>query len=185
MAEEKESMMAKPEILEKARKIEFVLMDVDGVLTDGRLFMGANGEELKAFHVRDGLGIRMGQRGGLLFGIITGRESKIVADRAEELYITEVYQRVFEKEERFREILGRLKFSEEQVCFIGDDLVDLPVLRLVGLSAAPADAMPDVVDAVDYVCTRRGGEGAVREIVDLLLRAKDKWDGVTSRFYGE
>jgi 3-deoxy-D-manno-octulosonate 8-phosphate phosphatase (KDO 8-P phosphatase) len=174
-----------PEVQEKAKKIEFVLMDVDGVLTDGKLYMGSKGEESKAFHVRDGLGVRMGQRGGLLFGIITGRESKVVADRAEELYITEVHQRVFEKEERFEEIMARLKFTEEQVCFIGDDLVDLPIMRRVGLSASPADAMPEILEAVDYVCARRGGEGAVREVVDLLLRAKNKWEAVTSRFHGE
>lgn len=173
------------EILEKGKKIELVLMDVDGVLTDGRLIMGSGGEEARAFHVRDGLGIRLGQRGGLLFGLISGRESKIVADRAEELYITEIHQGVFDKVAKLDEVMGRLKVELDQVCYIGDDLVDLQVLSGVGLSAAPADAVPEVLEAVDLVCTCRGGRGAVREVVDLLLRAKGKWESVTARFFKE
>jgi 3-deoxy-D-manno-octulosonate 8-phosphate phosphatase (KDO 8-P phosphatase) len=173
------------EVLERGRNIRLVLLDVDGVLTDGRLFMGASGDEIRAFHVRDGLGIRLGQRGGLLFGLISGRESKIIADRAEELYITEVHQRVFDKSEKLNEILRRLDLSADQVCYIGDDLVDLPVLRRVGLSAAPADAVPEILKAVHYVATCRGGLGAVREVVDLLLRAKGAWEKVTARFFME
>jgi 3-deoxy-D-manno-octulosonate 8-phosphate phosphatase (KDO 8-P phosphatase) len=173
------------DLQERGRLIRFVLMDVDGVLTDGRLFMGSEGEEMRAFHVRDGLGIRLGQRAGLLFGIITGRESRTVADRAEELYITEVHQGVFDKNERLEEILGRVKMDPHQVCFIGDDLLDLPVLRRVGLAAAPADAVPEVLRAAQYVSSRRGGQGAVRDVVDLLLRAQGKWESITARFVSE
>lgn len=171
------------EIFDKARKVKLVLLDVDGVLTDGRLIMGSRGDEARIFHVRDGLGIRLGQRGGLLFGLISGRDSKIVADRAEELYITEIHQGVFDKKPRYDEILGRLKFSTDQVCFIGDDLVDLELLRCSGFSAAPCDATPEVLEAVDYVAKCRGGRGAVREIVDLLLHANGTWEKVTERFF--
>lgn len=171
------------EILEKAKNIKLVLLDVDGVLTDGRLIMGSRGEEARIFHVRDGLGIRLGQRGGLLFGLISGRDSKIVADRAQELYITEIHQGVFDKMPKFKEILGRLKFTPDQVCFIGDDLVDLELLRCSGFSAAPCDATPEVLEEVDYVTKCSGGRGAVREIVDLLLHANGTWEKVTERFF--
>ncbi len=172
----------KPEILKRARKIELLLLDVDGVLTDGRLTMSNEGAELKSFHARDGLGIRMAQRGGIMIGLISGRESRVVADRAEELYITEVHQRIYDKLEKFREILQRLKLQPEQVCFMGDDLVDIPVLRAVGLAAAPADAIEQVLSTAHYITGRNGGAGCVRELVDILLQATGKWDKVTSRF---
>jgi 3-deoxy-D-manno-octulosonate 8-phosphate phosphatase (KDO 8-P phosphatase) len=171
------------EIRERAGKIRLVLMDSDGVLTDGRLFMFSDGSEGRAFNVRDGHGIRMAQRGGLMFGIISGRESQIVAERAEELYITEVHQRVFDKLERYKEIVDRLGLADEAVCYIGDDLVDLPVLSRVGLAVAPADADDQIRECVHWVTSRQGGEGAVREVIDLLLQARDKWDAVTRRYF--
>lgn len=171
-----------PEILGRARKIELLLLDVDGVLTDGRLTMSTEGAELKSFHARDGLGIRMAQRGGIMIGLISGRESKVVTDRAEELYITEVHQRIYDKLEKYQEILQRLKLEPEQVCFMGDDLVDIPVLRAVGMAAAPADAIEQVRSTVHFITERNGGAGCVRELVDLLLQATGKWDKVTSRF---
>ncbi len=171
-----------PEILDRAKKIELLLLDVDGVLTDGRLILSNDGAELKSFHARDGLGIRMAQRGGLMIGLVSGRESKVVIDRAEELYITEVHQRVYDKLEKFREILQRLKLKPEQVCFMGDDLVDIQVMRAVGFAAAPADAIEQVRATAHFVASRDGGAGCVRELVDILLQATGKWDKVTSRF---
>ena len=171
------------EVLERARKIRMVLLDVDGVLTDGRLFLASDGSEGRAFNIRDGHGVRMGQRGGLMFGILSGRESKVVTDRAEELYITEVHQRVFEKIERYGEIVDRLELKDEAVCFVGDDLVDLPVLHRVGLAVAPADADEHVRKHVHWVTSRSGGDGAVREVIDLLLHARGKWDLVTRRYF--
>ncbi len=171
-----------PEILDRAKKIELLLLDVDGVLTDGRLTLSNDGAELKSFHARDGLGIRMAQRGGLMIGLVSGRESKVVVDRAEELYITEVHQRIYDKLEKFREILQRLKLKPEQVCFMGDDLVDIQVMRAAGFAAAPADAIEQVRETAHFVTSRNGGAGCVRELVDLLLRATGKWDKVTSRF---
>ena len=177
--------MLEKDIQERAENIELLLLDVDGVLTDGRLIMGTDGSEAKAFHARDGLGIRLAQRGGIMIGLISGRESSVVSDRAEELYITEVHQRVFDKLERFNEILDRLNLTPDKVCFMGDDLVDLPVMRVVGLSAAPADALPEVLEDADYVAKKNGGAGCVREIVDLLLKARGKWESVTARFAEE
>ena len=171
------------EVLDRARKIRMVLMDVDGVLTDGRLFMFSDGSEGRVFHVRDGHGVRMGQRGGLMFGILSGRESGVVTNRTEELYITEVHQRVFDKIERYSEIVDRLQLADEAVCFVGDDLVDLPVINRVGLAVAPADADEHVRKHVHWVTSRNGGDGAVRQVIDLLLHASGKWDVVTQRYF--
>ncbi|MDX1390062.1 MAG: HAD hydrolase family protein, partial [Acidobacteriota bacterium] len=139
--------------------------------------------EGRAFNIRDGHGVRMGQRGGLMFGILSGRESKVVTDRAEELYITEIHQRVFDKIERYVEIVDRLQLGDEEVCFVGDDLVDLPVIHRVGLAVAPADADEHVRRHAHWVTRRNGGDGAVREVIDLLLHARDKWDVVTRRYF--
>lgn len=178
-------MEVSEEILERARKISLVLMDVDGVLTDSRIFMFSGGTEGRGFSARDGHGIRMGQRGGLMFGILSGRESSVVTDRAEELYITEIHQGLFDKLERYREILERLQLSDEAVCYIGDDLVDVPVMRRVGLAVAPAGSEEEVLRVAHWVTRRSGGEGAVREVVDLLLHVKGKWETVTERYFKE
>lgn len=170
-------------VRERASRVRLILLDVDGVLTDGLIYMGAGGEEGRTFHARDGQGIRVGQRAGLLFAILSGRESRVVSERAEELYITEVHQGVQDKGECLTEMLERLKLEPEAVCFVGDDLSDLPVLRRVGLAAAPADAIAEVRDVAHYVAERRGGRGAVREVVDLVLRCSDKWDKATDRYY--
>ncbi len=170
------------ELRERAARVRLILMDVDGVLTDGRVYMGSNGYDGRSFHVRDGQGIRMGQRGGLLFGIISGRESRVVAERAAELYITEVHQGVYDKSECLGSVLQRLGVQPEQACFVGDDLVDVPAMRRVGLAAAPADAVPEVREAAHYVASRPGGAGALREIVDLVLRASGKWEPLADRY---
>ena len=181
--------MRDPEIdagtLARARAVRLVLLDVDGVLTDGSVRLGASGEEGRTFYVRDGLGIRMGQEAGLRFGILTGRESEAVTRRAADLHIEEVHQRVHLKADCFREIVGRLAIPGEQVCFIGDDLIDLPAMRLAGFAAAPADAAPEVLAAAHYVTRCPGGRGAVREVLDLVLRASGKWDDVIARCFPE
>jgi len=171
------------EIRERARRVTFVLMDVDGVLTDGSLHMLADGRDGRSFHTHDGHGIRMGQRGGLEFGILSGREAEVVAARARELGIGELHQRVLRKGEYFDEMLRRRGHGEESVCYIGDDLVDLPVMRRVGLAVAPADAVPEALEVAHYVTRRPGGRGAVREVVDLLLRARGTWPEVTARYF--
>jgi 3-deoxy-D-manno-octulosonate 8-phosphate phosphatase (KDO 8-P phosphatase) len=155
----------------KARlgRIKLLLLDVDGVLTDGGVYYSSGGEELKKFNIQDGLGIVKLQRSGIRVGLITGRVSPIVERRAAELGITEVHQNLDDKAMVFEEICGRLGVREEEVAYIGDDEPDLPVLIRVGFSAAPKDAVPTVVNSVHYVCRRAGGHGAVREVIDLIL----------------
>ena len=164
-------------------KIKLLLLDVDGVLTDGRIIYDSQGNELKAFDVKDGHGLKMVQRAGIKVGIITGRNSAVVSRRAQELGIDILYQGALRKLEPYLEILSGQDLLDEQVAYVGDDIVDLPILSRVGFSATVADAVPDVLSFVDYVATRPGGGGAVREICDLLLRASGQWDKITRRYF--
>ncbi|PLY03642.1 MAG: phenylphosphate carboxylase subunit delta [Desulfuromonas sp.] len=168
---------------ERLNKIELLLLDVDGVLTDGRIIYGNDGQETKAFDVKDGHGLKLVQRTGIKVGIITGRQSKIVAARAEELGIEIVYQGCRDKLEPYEEILAQTGLSDEHVAYVGDDVVDLPVLTRVGFSATVADAVEDVKGYVDYVSERSGGRGAVREICDLILKQSGRWDSVAGRYF--
>jgi YrbI family 3-deoxy-D-manno-octulosonate 8-phosphate phosphatase len=175
-------MSPAPEVLARAGRVRLVLLDVDGVLTDGRIHFGHGGDEGRSFHSRDGVGVRLGQRAGLAFGLISGRHSAAVASRAAELDIREVHQGVRDKTACLETILARLEVAPEAVCFVGDDLVDIPVMRRVGLAAAPGDAAPEAREVADYVTAAGGGRGAVREVVDLLLRASGRWQDVTRSF---
>lgn len=163
--------------------IRLLLLDVDGVMTDGRIIYDDQGRELKAFDVKDGHGLKLVQRAGIKVGIITGRQSPVVDQRAVELGIDLVYQGAKDKLVPFREILSRLQLSPRQVAYVGDDLVDLPILLQVGFSATVADAVNDVKSRVDLVTERPGGHGAVREICDFLLKACGRWDEVTQRYF--
>jgi len=167
---------------ERASRIDVILLDADGVLTDGRLYYADGGGEAKAFDARDGHGIRLGQLAGLRFGIVSGRASPALARRAAELDIVELHQRIVDKLARTEEILQRLGVGAERACFVGDDLIDLPVMRRVGLAVAPADAVPETRQAAHYVTERRGGRGAVREVVELVLRASGRWADVIRRY---
>ena len=164
-------------------RIKLLLLDVDGVLTDGRIIYDNHGNELKAFDVKDGHGLKMVQRAGIKVGIITGRRSDVVSRRAQELGIEILYQGALHKLEPYLEILSEQGLIDEQVAYVGDDIVDLPILHRVGFSATVADAVPDLFPCVDYVTTRPGGGGAVREICDLLLRASGQWDEITKRYF--
>ncbi|MCD6188055.1 MAG: HAD-IIIA family hydrolase [Desulfuromusa sp.] len=164
-------------------KIKLLLLDVDGVLTDGRIIYDNHGNELKAFDVKDGHGLKMLQRTGIKVGIITGRSSAVVTRRARELGIEILYQGALRKLEPYLEILSAEGLIDEQVAYIGDDLVDLPILHRVGFSATVADAVADVFPYVDYIATHPGGCGAVREICDLLLRASGQWDKLTKKYF--
>lgn len=168
---------------EKLANIKLLLLDVDGVLTDGRIIYDNQGNELKAFDVKDGHGLKMLQRAGIKVGIITGRSSDLVARRAAELGIDILYQKALSKLEPYREILAAQGLQDAQVAYVGDDIVDLPILRRVGFSATVADAVPEVLPLVDYVASRSGGRGAVREICDLLLRASGCWEELTERYF--
>ncbi len=171
------------DLARRARRVSFVLMDVDGVLTDGRIHMLPDGTDTRSFHTHDGHGIRMGQRGGLEFGILSGREAEAVTARARELDIVEVHQRILRKVECFEEILSRRGLDGAAVCYIGDDLVDVPVMRRAGLAVATANAVSEAIEAAHYVTRLEGGRGAVREVVDLLLKARGTWPQVTSRYF--
>lgn len=159
-----------------AAPIQLILSDVDGVLTDGQIIYDNSGVETKCFHVRDGLGIQLWQRAGFRFGIITSRNSQVVRGRASELGVTIVRQGCSDKWPAAFEIMQQLGVTPEQTCYIGDDLPDLPVLRKVGLPVTVADASVDVRQAVQWTTKLPGGCGAVREVIERLLRAKDRWE---------
>jgi len=168
---------------ERLAKIKLLLLDVDGVMTDGRIIYGSDGFEAKAFDVKDGHGIKLLQRAGIEVGIITGRSSDIVTRRAEELGIGYLYQGAKDKLRPYEEILSASGLVDEEIAYVGDDLVDLPILRRVGFSATVADAVDDVRERVDFVSQHSGGRGAVREICEVLLRATGAWQNVTSRYF--
>lgn len=166
----------------RARRVRLVVLDADGVLTDGSIHVASDGSEARAFHSRDGLGIRLGQRAGLRFAILSGRRSRVVDARAEELDFVDVRQGVEDKGTVLGEIAARQEIPLEAVCYMGDDVVDLPALRRAGFSAAPADADSEVREAVHLVTAAAGGRGAVREAVDFLLRAQGRYEEVTAPY---
>ncbi len=171
-----------PPIVEKAKRVRMLIMDVDGVLTDGRIIYGAGGLELKAFDAQDGLGLKLAHRIGLVTAIVTGRTSDVVERRARELEIDEVCQGVSNKLQVYEELLGHYAFSDEGVAYVGDDLEDLPVLRRVGFAVAVANAVQAVKREADYVTSREGGRGAIREVVELILEAKGLGDRLLEPF---
>ncbi|MGV3346512.1 3-deoxy-manno-octulosonate-8-phosphatase KdsC [Enterobacteriaceae bacterium LUAb1] len=164
-------------IMQRAKNIRLLICDVDGVMSDGLIYMGNSGEELKAFHVRDGYGIRCLLTSGTEVAIITGRKAKLLEDRCQTLGITHLYQGQSDKVLAFQELLDKLSLTPDQVAYIGDDLIDWPVMEHTGLSVAVADAHPWLTQHADYVTQRPGGKGAVREICDLILIAQDKFEG--------
>lgn len=160
------------DILSRAQKVKLLLMDCDGVLTDGKLYFSPNGEELKVFNVRDGQGLVCWHRAGFRSGIISGRNSEIVKKRATELGVSYIIQSSLDKTHSFSEILNIEKVSPSEVAFVGDDIADIDLLKIVGFSIAVADAEVEVLEIVDYITRLKGGVGAVREITNLLLKAK-------------
>lgn len=160
----------------KAKAIKLLLLDVDGVMTDGRIVFADSGEELKAFDVKDGHGIKMLMRNGVSVALLTGRESRVVLHRARDLGIDMVYQGAKDKLPAFERILMEKGFKGEEVCYVGDDLVDLPVMRRSGLSISVADSNEELKRSVDYVTSMPGGRGAIREVCELLLKAQGKWE---------
>lgn len=161
------------ELIEHAQKIKLLLLDCDGVLTDGKLYFTEKGEEIKVFHVRDGQGLAMWHEAGFRSGIISGRDSKIVKKRADELGIHFVKQGSKDKTICFAEILADANVTAEEVAFVGDDIQDIVLFEKVGLPMAVADAVAEVFPNVIYTTKTKGGLGAVREITDLLLKLKD------------
>ena len=153
-------------------QIRLFATDVDGVLTDAGMYYAESGNEWKKFNTRDGMGIKLLQRAGLITAIVTQERTKLVARRAEKLAIPELHQGVMDKLSCVREMAERHGLTLSQVAYIGDDVNDLDALRAVGFSATPADGMPEVAAVVDYICQKKGGEGAVREIIEMILQAQ-------------
>ncbi|ADB15529.1 3-deoxy-D-manno-octulosonate 8-phosphate phosphatase, YrbI family [Pirellula staleyi DSM 6068] len=170
-------------LTDSCRRIELILSDVDGVLTDGGIAYDNQGVEIKKFHIRDGMGIKLWQQAGFRFGILTARSSHIVKVRASELGIAIVRQGFETKLPIALEIMRDLKLAPEQVCYIGDDLTDLPVIRAVGLGVAVADAAPEVRAAATHITKLNGGQGAVRETIEMILKSQSRWDGLLQTYY--
>ena len=154
------------------QRIRLFATDVDGVLTDAGMYYAESGDEWKKFNTRDGMGIKLLQRAGIVTAIVTQERTKLVARRAEKLAIPEVHQGVMDKLSCVREMAARHGLTLSQVAYIGDDINDLETLKAVGFSASPADGLPDIVAAADYICRKKGGEGAVREIIEMILEAQ-------------
>lgn len=166
----------------KAAKVKLIALDNDGVLTDGRVYYDANNNEMKSFDIRDGFGIIMARRAGLKFIVITGKKSPIIDRRAEALGIEEVYQAFTDKAQVLHKVLIERGLDFEEAAFMGDDLFDLPVMRMTGLGAAPADAHPDVLEGADWVSKYDGGRGAVREFVEFVVKARGNWSEMMNIF---
>lgn len=166
----------------RAANIRLLLFDVDGVLTDGSVNVDANGVETKRFHIRDGAGLAYAQRAGFLTGVLSARASGATTARAAELKMAVVMQGAANKGDALATILEQHQLTPEEVAYMGDDLVDLPVMRVVGLSAAPADAAPEVAEIAHFVTWHSGGDGAVREFIEAVLKARGQWDDVLAHF---
>jgi len=169
------------DVLARARRIKLLLMDCDGVLTDARIWLTPDGDEQKAFHARDGQGISVWHRAGRQSGIISGRASKGVERRAHELKMSYLHQYAKNKVIALEDILTRANVAADECCFIGDDLGDVAVMRAVGFAVAVADAAPETKRASHHVTLLRGGDGAVREVIELLLSAQGVWDDLTAQ----
>lgn len=166
----------------KILPVRVLILDVDGVLTNGEIIVDDSGRETKHFNVRDGHGLRMLMRYEVEVVFLTGRTSQVVSHRALDLGINEVYQGVWDKLDVFEEILRKKNIVPAATAFVGDDVVDVPVLRRVGFSATVADASADLKNVVDYTTKQNGGRGAVREICELILKAQGKWPEVAARY---
>jgi 3-deoxy-D-manno-octulosonate 8-phosphate phosphatase (KDO 8-P phosphatase) len=169
-------------LLKKIKRIKLLILDVDGVLTDGKIIIDDLGNETKNFDVRDGHGLRLLMKYGIDVIILTGRSSEVVEYRAKELGINEVYQNAKNKVEILEEILRRRNTDGKYVAYMGDDIVDIPLFKKVGFSVVVADAMFYTKESVDYITEKSGGRGAVREICEIILQAQGKWDEIASRY---
>ncbi len=168
-----------------AKSIKLLILDVDGVLTDGKLYIGENSEEIKSYNIKDGLGMRLLMDNGIEIAIITGRRSKSVENRMNGLGIKHIYQGKLAKRESYEKLLTDLQLSPSEVAYIGDDLIDLPVMTKVGLPIAVADAHSKAKEVSKYITTNIGGNGAVREICDLILDSQGKLENIYNKFLND
>ena len=170
------------EALDRARQVKLIIFDVDGVLTDGGIQMGDHGEIFKSFHSRDGFGITLAHSYGLKTAIITGRTSGITNHRAAELKINCVMQGQMNKRDAYKKIKAQFGLTDEEICYVADDVIDLPVFVQVGFRAAVADAVPEVIERAHYVSNNFGGRGAAREVIEFILKAKGLWQEIIERY---
>lgn len=175
--------MISQEVSDRARRVKVLIMDIDGVMTDGRIIYSIYGDELKFFDVQDGFGITLLNKAGIKSVIITAKKSRIVKLRARDMKVARVYQGFIDKLIPYNDVLKRFNVAPEEVSFIGDDLIDLPVLRRVGFAVSVPNAVEEVRASAHYTTRNKGGRGAVREICDLLLKSQDKWDLATSSYF--
>lgn len=169
-------------IQQKLKNVKMVVIDVDGVLTDGSITYTSAGEEIKTFDVQDGTGIKFARRLGLIIVFLTGRNSPIVQERAKELLVEEVHQKIWDKKEVYAQLLKKYDLKDEEVCCIGDDILDLGLMRRAGLAVAVPNAVAEVKQVAHLVTERPGGRGAVREVLDQILRAQGKWAELVSQY---
>ena len=168
---------------QKARMVRLLILDVDGVLTDGRIVIDDRGRESKFFDVKDGHGLRLIMRADVEIVLLSGRESEATRHQARELGIAEVYQNIHKKMDVYKQILKEHGLDDRDVGYVGDDVIDLPLLKRAGFSAAVADANEEIKLFVDYVAMKEGGRGAVREIIEFILKAQGRWEEVTARYH--
>ncbi|QID33537.1 KdsC family phosphatase [Pampinifervens florentissimum] len=171
------------DLRDRALKIKLLLLDVDGVLTDGRLYYTSRGEEIKVFNVRDGLGIKLAQRAGIRIGVISGRKSKALINRLKELKVDEVHLGYNQKLPILEDVMKRLSLSLEEIAFLGDDYVDLPILRRVGFPMTVVDAPEEIKEHALYITNSKGGHGAVRDAIEFILKLRGQWEEVISQYY--
>lgn len=176
--------LMRKESFERAKKVKMIILDVDGTLTDGSLFIGESGELFKPFNCRDGLGIRIAQKAGIEIAIITGRASKQLLVRAQELQIKPeaIMQGHLDKRDAYTELKNRFNLNDEDIAYVGDDIIDLPVMMQVGFTGATANAVTEVKTRVCVVSDFNGGEGAVREVIEFILKAKGLWNGIVAEY---
>lgn len=170
-------------IIAKAKKIKVLVLDVDGVMTDGSLMIGDDGQEYKVFHAHDGLGMKMLNKTDVIMAIITGRTSNVVKIRAETNHIEHCYQGVEDKGMAFDDLINKLGISPEEAAFMGDDIVDIPAMRKCGLAITVPTAQSPVNDYAHYVTNSQAGRGAVREVCELIMKAQNTFDSITSKYF--
>jgi 3-deoxy-D-manno-octulosonate 8-phosphate phosphatase (KDO 8-P phosphatase) len=175
--------MINNETVERARRVKLLISDIDGVMTDGRIVYSVYGDELKFFDVTDGFGISLLNGVGIETVIITAKKSRIVKLRGRDLKVAKAYAGYLDKRIPFNDVLKRFKIPAEEICFIGDDLIDVPILKRVGFAVSVPNGMEEVKAVAHYVTTKSGGRGAVREICELILKSQDKWDEATSKYF--
>ncbi len=166
---------------ERAKKIKLLILDVDGVLTDSRIIYDNFGDELKCFNVYDGFGMILLHRAGIKSVIITAKKNNIVKRRAKDMHVAKVYSG-YKKLKIYEEVIKKFKVKGEEVCFMGDDFIDLPVLKRVGLSVAPPEAIEEVKNSCHYITKKSGGKGAVREVIEIILKSQGLWYNVTAEY---